>query len=190
MKKRIFLAINLPKGVKKKLISLREDWADLPAKWTKPENLHITLSFLGHMEDDEVLSVCREAEKLASRENPFKINLLKTCYAPPGKEVPRMVWAIGEKGGRFSDLKRTLEKSLGETEDKRRQTGDVSPHITLARIRKWDWQKIEPEDRPEIEKDLNVSFQADSFEVMESRLKRGGPDYVVLESFFLGQKNE
>ncbi len=169
---------------------MKGEWPDLPAKWTKPENLHITLSFLGYMEDNEVFRICKEARREAPRQNPFKINLARVFYAPPGKDVPRMIWAAGEKGGPFSELKRVLEKSLGEPKDRRIKTGDVSPHVTLARIRKWDWQSIEPEDRPEVERNLDISFQVDSFEVMESRLKRGGPDYFILESFPLGQKNE
>lgn len=188
MKKRIFLAVNLPAGVKKKLVSLKQEWQDLPAKWTKPENFHITLSFLGYMEDDEVFKVCQQAQEVASREKPFGIKLVKTCYAPPDRKIPKMIWAIGEKGGPFSDLKRSVEGSLGESDDRRRKTGDVRPHITLARIRKWDWQGIEPEDRPEVEKNIDLSFRVNSFEVMESKLKRGGPDYLVLESFPLEQE--
>lgn len=188
MKRRIFLAVNLPAGIKKKLVSLKEDWQDLPAKWTKPGNLHITLSFLGYMEDDEVPEVCRQAREAASQESPFGMKLIKTCYAPPEKKIPRMIWAIGEKGGPFSDLKRKVEESLGESGDRRRKTGDVIPHVTLARIRKWDWQSIEPEDRPDVEKGLDLSFQVNSFEVMESKLKKGGPDYLVLESFSLEKR--
>jgi 2'-5' RNA ligase len=55
-------------------------------------------------------------------------------------------------------------------------------HITLARIREWEWKKIEPEERPEINEELDLIFTVESIEVMESELKRGGPEYTVIES--------
>jgi len=44
--KRIFIAINLPKQIKKQLAQFQENWPDLPARWLKKETLHITLGFL------------------------------------------------------------------------------------------------------------------------------------------------
>ncbi|MBI4101693.1 MAG: RNA 2',3'-cyclic phosphodiesterase, partial [Candidatus Nealsonbacteria bacterium] len=51
MRHRIFLAINLPENVKKKLADFKSKWPDLPCRWTKAENLHITLVFLGSVSD-------------------------------------------------------------------------------------------------------------------------------------------
>jgi len=42
---RIFIAINLPANLKKELSMAQNRWPELPARWTKPENLHITLLF-------------------------------------------------------------------------------------------------------------------------------------------------
>ena len=49
MSNRIFIAVNLPENVKKKLAEYEENWLDLPIRWTKKENLHITLVFLGYL---------------------------------------------------------------------------------------------------------------------------------------------
>lgn len=174
--------------MKKKLVSLQRENPDFPARWTKPENLHITLSFLGYLQDEEVLDICNKIKEVALKTSPFAVNLKEICYAPPGKKIPRMIWAKGEKGGGFSELKHNLERALEPEEDLREKGGEVSPHITLARIRKWDWQSIDPEDRPSIERDINLSFQADSLELMESKLKRGGPDYIVLQSYSFGNE--
>lgn len=57
-----------------------------------------------------------------------------------------------------------------------------SPHITLSRIRTWQWRQMEPEERPEVNKDISLSFEVNSIEVMESQLKRGGSEYTILES--------
>jgi 2'-5' RNA ligase len=57
-----------------------------------------------------------------------------------------------------------------------------TPHITLGRIRVWEFRQIEPEERPDIEKEISLSFQVNSIEVMESQLKRGGSEYTILKS--------
>ena len=60
-----------------------------------------------------------------------------------------------------------------------------SPHITLGRIKTWEWKNIEPEERPEVKEDIDLNFQVDSIEVMESQLKKSGAEYAILESFQL-----
>jgi len=52
----------------------------------------------------------------------------------------------------------------------------------LARIRTWEFREIEPEEEPEVNEEINLTFEVNSIEVMESQLKRGGAEYTVLES--------
>ncbi len=184
---RIFIAINLPERVKRNLVPFQKKWPEIPAKWVKPENLHITLEFLGYLKDEELVEVCRFTKEAALKHNSFDINLIKICYGLPlsagqalDKKPPRMIWAVGEKSEEFTALKDGLDKSLGISESR-----EFSPHITLGRIRKWDWQRIEPEERPEINEEINLIFSVNSIEIMESVLKRGGPEYSIIESFNL-----
>jgi 2'-5' RNA ligase len=165
MRHRIFIAINLPEEIKKELVKYQSKWPGLPIRWTKKDNLHITLEFLGYLSDDELVKVMQRTKELASKHKPFSISLCKICYGPPGKLPPRMVWVVGEKIKEFG----------------------FSPHITLGRIRTWEWRKIEPEERPAIEEEINLNFGVNSIEVMESQLKRGGAEYTILESAPLGR---
>jgi len=160
MRHRIFIAINLPQEVKKELGSFKSKWPELPARWTKKDNLHITLEFLGYVSDEELLKVFQGTGELASKHQSFEIHLNKIIYGPP-KKPPRMIWAIG--------------KRIGEL--------NLVPHITLARIRAWDFRRIEPEERPEVNEDIDLTFEVDSIEIMESVLGRGGPTYTILKSF-------
>ncbi len=50
-------------------------------------------------------------------------------------------------------------------------------------MKTWQWKQIEPEERPDVAEEINLNFEVDSIEVMESVLKRGGPEYTVLESY-------
>jgi len=178
MRRRIFIAINLPQDIKKQLVDYEKKWFDLPIRWTKFENLHITLAFLGYIREEELEEVSKIVKEVAEKSSVFKIVLNKICYGPfNNKETPKMVWATGEKSKEVVQLKKELDKRLGILENR-----EFKPHITLGRIRKWDWQRIDLEERPEIDEDINFSFEVKSIEIMESHLKRGGPYYEVLMS--------
>lgn len=190
MRKRIFIAINLPEEIKKELSSFEEKWPELPAKWVKKENLHLTLAFLGYLRDDDLPKIIEITKEVSLRYSPFSINLIKICYAPPKIFPPRMIWAMGEKSKELGNLQNDLKNSLLslsipqlEEEGERAFT----PHITLARIRKWEFKKMEPEERPEIDEDIFLSFRVNSVEIMESHLRRGGAEYDVLKSFPLSK---
>jgi len=158
MMHRIFLAINLQKDVKEQLMAYQEKWPELPAKWTKPENLHITLNFIGNVSDKELENMKEKVRKDVGKQKPFVIKLSRIAYGPPDSQ-PRMIWAIGEEG----------------------------QHVTLARLREWEFRKIDPEERPEINEKINIEVPVNSIEIMESKLKRGGAEYSTLQSFTLGE---
>lgn len=159
MNHRVFIAINLPEDIKQKLVDFQGKWLELPCRWTKKENLHITLEFLGYLTDEELVEICERTKKIASEKKAFSVHLNKICYGPPNKP-PRMVWAVGDKINEFNFI----------------------PHITLGRIKTWEFRRIEPEERPEINEEINLTFEVNSIEIMESELKKGGPNYTVLES--------
>jgi 2'-5' RNA ligase len=187
MRHRIFIAINLPGDIKKELSSFTNKWLELPCRWTKKENLHITLMFLGYLSDEELLEVLKITKDVASRNLSFSINLKKIIYGPPKKIPPRMVWAEGEKSEELGKLQKDLENSLSAEASAKadrlvKENRPYTPHITLGRIRQWEFRQIEPEERPEVNEEINLSFEVNSIEVMESQLKRGGAEYTILES--------
>jgi 2'-5' RNA ligase len=187
MKHRVFIAINLPDGVKKKLLDYQQEWPELPIRWTKKENLHITLVFLGNLSDEEVLEVCKNVREVAAKNPSFLVNLRGIIYGPPKKTPPRMVWAEGEKSKELGKLQSGLENSLLNSSFKglKAENRPYAPHITLGRIKAWEFRQVEPEERPEVNEEISLSFEVNSLEIMESHLKRGGAEYTVLESCLL-----
>ncbi|MDP2741675.1 MAG: RNA 2',3'-cyclic phosphodiesterase [bacterium] len=183
---RIFIAINLPEDIRKKLVSYQKKWPEITAKWVSSDNVHITLEFLGYITDQELGEVCMITKEVVKKYKSFSINLNKICYGPLklllGKS-PKMIWAIGEEVKGLANLKNDLEKSLLEAVHFAPENRKFIPHITLARINEWEWKKIEPEERPEVDENMDLIFSVESVEVMESELKRGGPQYTILESF-------
>ena len=162
---RIFTAINLPENVKEELINYQKKIEGLfqttvPIRWTRADNLHITLEFLGNLSDDEVVKVCQDTEEFAKSHKQFPIILNEISYAPPGKMPPRMIWATGKKIDKLN----------------------LTPHITLGRIKMWEFRQIESEERPDVAQEIDLYFEVNSIEVMESRLNKFGPGYTILES--------
>jgi 2'-5' RNA ligase len=172
MRHRVFIAINLPEDIKDKLASYQNKIEELftpyraegsgagLCRWTKKENLHITLEFLGYLTDEELMELSQKTKEMASEKKVFDIHLNKICYGPPDKKPPRMVWVIGERIKEFN----------------------LTPHITLGRIKTWQFRQIEPDERPKINEEIDLNFEVKSIEIMESQLKRGGSEYTVLES--------
>jgi 2'-5' RNA ligase len=186
MRNRIFIAINIPENIKKQLTDQQYKWLDLPCRWTKSDSLHITLSFLGGVNDEELPEICRICSEVAQRHSQFSITLNKIIYGPTDKS-PRMVWVGGDKNDFLSDLQKDLEDSLAglSIKEVKEDARHFTSHITLGRLKQWEFKTIEPEERPQVNEEINLSFEVKSIEIMNSQLKRGGSEYGVLESFQL-----
>ena len=184
---RVFIAINLPAEVKKELGNFYTKHPELPAKWTKKDNLHITLEFLGDLTDVEIGEVCLAVKEIAKHHKPFDIVLNKIVYAPPKKNPPRMVWCDGEKSNELVDLKDDVQEGLlGKVSFKPDSITSFIPHITLAKILEMEFRNFDLDERPEINEDIDLIFTVESVEVMEAIRSREGSKYIILESHTLG----
>jgi len=189
MLKRVFVAINLPEEIKEKLLKFQETFSELPAKWIKKESLHLTLVFLGYLKDFHLEKVKEIVKKLGEGFSPFFVSLKRVCYGPSRISPPRLVWVELEKNENLENLVKKLQEKLKENKipfvvEER----EFLPHITLARIKKWEFQRMEPEGRPSINEAIRDSFEIKSIEIMESHLKKSGAEYTVLESIALSDK--
>lgn len=178
MQRRIFIAINLPESIKKNLSCQQLKWEELPCRWTKEDSLHITLAFLGYLNDEELVELCRITKEVALHHEPFTISLKKIIYGPQNR--PRMVWVVGEDSPKLAELQKDLEKSLPI--EKEKENRQYTPHITLGRLKQWEFAAVEPEERPQIDENISLSFEVKTIDIMESQLKRGGSEYQVVEN--------
>lgn len=192
MNRRVFLAINLPENLQKKLAKYREKWSEVPAKWVKDFNLHITLAFLGYVRDEDLMDIIKKAEKVCARHSSFEIILSRIVYGPTDKKPAKMIWAIGEKNDMLSDLANDLEDALlsnfSQNMEKympKKAKKAFSSHVTLARIKQVQLSQMESDEIPEIDEEIKLCFDAYSVDIMESELKKTGPSYTILESIKL-----
>ncbi len=192
--KRLFIAINLPphlkeiiaKSVNNKLISIRCGGLPDEAKdfrWLSPENWHLTLVFLGYQPDEKIPNILESVktttQSLISSKRPILVEFEKIIWAPPDKPA-RMIWLCGTKetSESLGEIKNYLEDSLVKNGVRFRiENRPYNAHLTLARFNfiKSDLRK--EVGLPNIE---NLSFTAQSLDLMESQLKRTGAEYEIL----------
>ena len=180
---RIFLAINIPESLKEEMLSVQNTLPEIPCAWTSKENLHFTLVFLGNTSDKELEEVLLLAKKVGERHKKFSIPLSRIQYGS-SRNVPRMIWATGRMPKELLALQKDLERTFSAstilhfTPEKR----PYSLHLTLARLNGFELQTMEQDELPIVEEEISWDIPADSFEVMESKLKRGGAEYTIIQS--------
>jgi len=185
--KRIFIAINLPEDVKIQLGTCQKKWLALPCNWVKSENLHITLAFLGNTGERQLESLAQAIGEIAQRQKSFDMSFKRICYGPPKITPPSLIWVEGKESKELTDLKREIDNSLTKITDYSAPKRKYVSHITLGRIKKFQWRRYTSESRPEVNQDIDINFKVNSIEIMESQPKRAGAEYHILKRFKLGK---
>jgi 2'-5' RNA ligase len=136
---RVFVAIELPATARKGLIEhidrLRETIPEARASWSREENLHLTLKFLGDIPVANVESLSHAVEQAALSTRPFEL-IIADCGAFPERDRPRVLWiGIEDPSGKLAQLHQALENECAARGFEREQRG-FHPHLTIARLRK------------------------------------------------------
>jgi len=126
---RLFVALTLPEDVRQRLAGLANG---LPgARWVKPENLHLTLRFLGEVDN---LAAADMDDALAKIQCPgFDLNLNGVGHFGDGRKL-RALWVGVEANAELMRLQEKIEQALirvGLPPEPRK----FKPHITLARFK-------------------------------------------------------
>ena len=136
---RVFVAIELPVAVRRKVIehidSLRDAVPNARASWIREGNLHLTLKFLGDIPVPNVEKLSAAASIAGTRVEPFEI-ILEGCGAFPPRGQPRVLWiGIDDPSGQLASLHAALEDECAKAGFPR-EARPFHPHLTIARIRK------------------------------------------------------
>lgn len=182
MKKRIFVAIHVPDQIKKEILSWQEKHSFLSVRWIKPENLHITLVPPWYADNQGVEETVGILEKKTENFNSFPVDFSQVNYGPD-KNRPRLIWAEGDTPKEFGDLKADIEDSFLLNESigfRKKEKRPPKLHLTIARF---NFLK----NLVSLDGLVNWSFQTDTVEILESKLKKTGAEYSVLRSFVFGE---
>jgi 2'-5' RNA ligase len=160
-------------------------------RWADPAGLHLTLAFLGELDDERLAAVRAAAEQAAPAVKPFALEIAGLGSFGPA-HAPRVIWA-GLSGNlqRLSQLYEALVAAL-EVRGFARETRPYAPHLTLARL-KAPLAASEAQRLVSLLRDggtggrqVGASIPVDHVSVMKSELLRPAARYTRLHSVRLG----
>ncbi len=182
---RTFIAVELSPRVITRAGNLMDELRAIGAEvnWVHPQQMHLTLKFLGDVSDTETPDICRVVKEVADDFEPFEI-VCRGAGAFPNSRDPRTLW-IGIQDG-ADELKRlqaaiddAFKTQLGYGKEQRA----FHPHLTLGRIK-----HVPPDKRDELTEVLEKHFQFDAdlaiideVVTFASFLGRAGPQHDPLD---------
>lgn len=181
-KTRTFIGIDIGAAIRASTTALVKELAKTGAavKWVAPESMHVTLLFLGEVDDRELHAVCKAVQGAAASEPPFSLRV-SGVGAFPTTRRPKILWAgITEGVEPLQRLNVALEERMLELGCYRKEERGYSPHLTLGRV-KGDSDALAL--AAEIPKRLaweGGRVAVDEVLVFSSELDRAGPVYTVI----------
>jgi len=179
---RTFVAVALDKFTHDRLVGLQERLAvaGVPVKWVEPENLHITLLFLGEVDARETPALCQAVKQVARRIRPFPITLAGTGAFPTPRRPRTLIVHVTEGGPELIALHDALEAPLLELGCYRREDRPYKPHLTLGRVKGQEAAEPLAAVLAQFEGWQGGQTHVDEVLVLCSELRHQGPEYVVL----------
>lgn len=190
---RLFVALEIPETVRENLAAIRKNFSSvgLQLRWVPPENLHVTLKFIGRVPGEKLQPII-EALRSVRADKPVQVEFSGLGGLPAG-----VYWAAIESSVALKTLAAQIDQSL-------RPLGIVGenrpfhPHVTLARfkdrkiLKKID-ELIHKNGTDGHGQNLKCDFGsviATEFLLMESKTLPTGPVYSKVQSFpFAGAAN-
>ncbi len=175
---RIFIAIELPPHIKQHLGAIARELrrCDVTASWVKPDNLHLTLKFLGEVEDTRLPRLAEQINRLARQQGAFTASLSGFGFFP-SPESPRILYAAIQEPLPFKQLVRHLDFMLEPSGFAPEQ--HFTPHITLARIK--SIKNLESLRQMLDDMPLQQTFTVSAVNLFGSTLHTDGARYQVLQ---------
>lgn len=186
MKIRTFIAIDVPEKIKDEIFEIEKELiksAGEGIKWEGKEKFHITLKFLGDVNEEAINSIHQVLNESLNGFGKFSV-VYKGIGAFPDLKNPRVIW-IGceDPTGKLFELQKIVEEKMSELGFER-EDKEYHPHITLGRVKK------AKNISNLIKKIESINFEARTGEVeevliMKSDLKPSGSVYSVLRKIKL-----
>lgn len=177
---RSFVALELSDEVREHLVVLlhRLQRTNATVKWVEPENLHLTLKFLGEVPEERIELVSETLKAVAQATEPFPFTV-RGVGGFPDLRRPRVLWVGVEAVQPLMRLQQLVEKAmerLGFAPEERA----YHPHITIGRVKAMvGMEKV----REILGEYVNVKFGevfASHLTLFRSDLSREGPTYTPL----------
>ncbi len=171
---RIFISIDIPEEIKKEIIKIQEQLPEFKGKLTERENLHLTLKFLGEIDE-------KKAKEIKSRLREIKLKKFESKIDSIGIFSEKFIRIIWMRIINCEKLQKEIDTQLeGLFEKEKRFMG----HLTVARVKYIKDKKKFMDELNKI-KISSIKFMVNSFELKKSILTEKGPVYETIESYNL-----
>lgn len=184
---RLFVATELPAVLREALASVQREMvaAPLPVRWVRPEGIHLTLKFLGEVQEARLTDIRTALRGSGEEITSFTLEAAGASVFP-ARGAPRLIW-VEVRGdlpaaGRLAASIDAAMSRLGFP----RETREFRPHLTLGRVKgtgRGDWRSSLERAAPR----AAGAFQVNEHTLFESRLGPGGAVYTAIETFPLGR---
>src|SRR5229473_6307410 len=179
---RLFVALEIPSSVRENLADLLTSLRAVSpqTRWVHPENLHVTLKFIGEVPEAKS-SAIRSALAGVRSEQPVTLDFRGLGFFPNEKH-PRVFWAGIDASTNLKTLAANIDGATEKVGIPREQR-PFSPHLTLARF---EPPRLPEKLRAAIQENAAREFgsvRTSQFHLIESKLKPSGAEYTTVESF-------
>jgi len=183
---RLFVALDLPEPVRHAITELiaKIQPKSRTARWIRPENLHITLKFIGHV-GNEKLSPIQTALSSIRAAQPIELHFRGMGFFP-NEHRPRAFWCGIAASPILAELAANIDRALVPL-GVEAETRPFAPHLTVARFKSDEGIREVVHAANDMKStDFGAAFET-NFHLYESLLKSTGAQYNRLASFpFVG----
>jgi RNA 2',3'-cyclic 3'-phosphodiesterase len=184
---RLFVALEIPASVRENLAALMKELSALEkqssvkkARWVRPENLHVTLKFIGETAPNKLDEIIAELSAVRSGQRA-QLQSRGLRFFPDEKRA-RVLWAGIDASPNLAAIAGDIEQQL-EPLGFPREKRSFTPHLTLARFEPPGISdRLRAMVRENAERDFG-GLRASEFHLIESKLKPSGAEYTTLHSF-------
>lgn len=189
---RAFFASTLPddlhKALARQIEALKSFVPDGSVRWVSPDNIHLTLKFLGEITPEQAKSVVDAAKTAASAKPAFDLSATGLGMFP-NPHRPSVIWVgVAEANRNLAALQALLESKLSEVGFKP-EGRPFHPHLTLGRVRRdlnRSAQSALAKSLSPVEVGELGRWRVESLTLMKSDLRPGGPRYTEVARLPLG----
>ena len=171
---RAFIGFLAPESVKSVAVRMQNELNEIGVvgKYVEKDNLHVNLSFLDEISEEESLEFAAKIDMIAKGFRKFSASVCALKAIPNTKFVRVVAFEIEQEKGLLNSLIKEIQKSIG---------GDSKPpHMTLCRVKGLKDKRKFADIIEKYSTSCFAAFEVDSLQLIKSELEAGGPVYSVI----------
>lgn len=171
---RCFISINVPEKIKNEIIKIQNSLPEFYGKKTESENLHLTLKFLGEINEEKIEKIRQNLKEIKFKKFESEIKGIGVF----SEKFIRIIWLHLTNCNKLQKIIDENLKDLFKPEDR------FMGHLTIARVKSIKDKKKFPNELKKTEMP-KIKFVVDKFYLMKSELTAEGPEYKIIEEYNL-----